>query len=432
MTVSFTQSRPGARGFRPPLLGAPSAKLSTSAAPSGRPRRIVLYSHDTQGLGHMRRNLLIAQALLRVTPRPNILLIGGARELGALTIPPGIDCVTLPALRKSGDGEYRPRSLSVSLGRIIALRSGAISAALQSFDPDLLIVDKVPLGAFDELAAGLEWLRGQGKAKVVLGLREILDEPAVARSEWSRSGADAAIRRYYDAVWVYGDPHVFDSAQVYGFSSVVTERLTYTGYIDRSFGAATADGQAELEQLGLAAEERLALCLVGGGQDGYALADCFARAALPAGTTGLIVTGPFMPVAAREQLAERLRGRGDMRLLSFVDEPGPLLRRADAVVTMGGYNTVCEILAYDKPALIVPRVQPRREQLIRAQRLLELGLADMLHPDALSPDALGGWLRRDRSTAVEARRRIDMGALDRLPGLVDGLFATLEEQEYGA
>jgi predicted glycosyltransferase len=383
----------------------------------------VLYSHDTQGLGHMRRNLLIAQTLLQVEPRPNILLIGGARELGALTIPPGIDCLTLPALGKNSDGSYQPRSLSVSLRRIIALRSSAIAAALQSFDPDVFIVDKTPLGAFDELVPSLEWLRARRKARVVLGLREILDEPDVARSEWARSGSDRAIRRYYDAVWVYGDPQVYDPAAAYGFSRAVTRRLVYTGYIDRSTTRRSTTGSDSLpDQYAIPADAPLLLCLVGGGQDGAALAATFARATLPAGSIGVIVTGPFMPAEAREQLVALVAERPNLRLLPFIDEPTTLIRRAAAVVTMGGYNTVCEVLAYAKPMLIVPRVQPRREQLIRAERMHALGLADLLHPDDLAPQTLSTWLHCPHAPSA-ARTRLDLGALERLPSLVDRLFA---------
>jgi predicted glycosyltransferase len=371
----------------------------------------------------MRRNLLIAQTLLQVEPRPNILLIGGARELGALSIPPGIDCVTLPALGKSTDGRYQPRSLNVSLRRIIALRSNTIAAALQSFDPDVFIVDKTPRGAFDELVPGLEWLRARKKARVVLGLREILDEPEVARHEWARSGADRAIRRYYDAVWVYGDPHVYDPVAAYGFSRAVTKRLVYTGYIDRSRTLSPyPDNNEPLQAYGIPTGARLLLCLVGGGQDGFALAAAFARAELPADSCGVIVTGPFMPAEAREALAALVAERPNLRLLPFIDEPTALIQRAEAVVTMGGYNTVCEILAYARPALIVPRIKPRREQLIRAERLHALGLADLLHPDDLTPQTLSVWLQRPHAPTA-ARERLDLGALDRLQLLVDQLFA---------
>jgi predicted glycosyltransferase len=64
-----------------------------------------------------------------------------------------------------------------------------------------------------------------------------------------------------------------------------------------------------------------------------------------------------------------------------------LIAGARAVVAMGGYNTYCEILSFDKPALIVPRMRPREEQLIRARRAAELGLIDMLLPEE-ADDAL--------------------------------------------
>ncbi|HMQ31545.1 MAG TPA: glycosyltransferase, partial [Chloroflexaceae bacterium] len=390
-----------------------------------RPRRIVLYSHDTQGLGHMRRNLLLARTLLRLSPRPNILLIGGARELGALAIPEGIDCLTLPALHKERDGAYRPRSLSISLRRIIGLRAGAIEATVASYDPDLLIADKVPLGAFGELEPTLRWLRARGRARCVLGLREILDEPGVVRREWAASGGDGAVDAYYDQIWVYGDPRVCDPASEYGFGPAVAAKLVHTGYLDR--GAFLADGpEAEaalLAQLDVPAEARLALCCVGGGQDGFTLARAFARAALPEAMVGVILAGPFMPLAERLQLEQIVARRPQLRLAAFVEEPGPLLRRADAVVAMAGYNTVCEIMALGRRALLVPRVQPRREQLIRARRLRDLGLVDMLHPRRLSAPAIAAWLAAAPAAPPEVRARLDMGALDRLPDMVRRLAA---------
>jgi predicted glycosyltransferase len=56
------------------------------------------------------------------------------------------------------------------------------------------------------------------------------------------------------------------------------------------------------------------------------------------------------------------------------------MENATAIVAMGGYNTFCEILTLDKPAMIVPRSVPRQEQLIRAERAVKLGLVSMLDP----------------------------------------------------
>jgi predicted glycosyltransferase len=390
-----------------------------------RPLRIVLYSHDTQGLGHVRRNLLLARSLLSLTPRPNIILIAGTYQLGAHSIPAGIDCVTLPALQKTGDGTYHPRSLSISLQCIVDLRAGIIATALGSFDPDLLIVDKVPLGAFGELEPALRLLRERGRARCVLGLREILDEPEVARREWAEAGNDDAIGAYYDQVWVYGDPAVFDPAREYGFSPRVTAKITYTGYLDRgAFVATDSRAAAALyERLELAPSARLALCCVGGGQDGAALARAFARAAMPSGTVGVILTGPFMPAADQVRLRSLVARRPDLRLAAFVEEPAPLMRNAEAVVAMAGYNTACEILSLARRALLVPRVAPRREQLIRAERFRDLGLAAMIHPSRLSARAIEDWLAGP-ATAIRARSTVDLGALKRLPELARALTSS--------
>jgi predicted glycosyltransferase len=403
----------------------PGDELPRWLSGASRPRRIVLYSHDTQGLGHMRRNLLLARALLLLTPRPNILLIGGARELGALAIPDGIDCLTLPALHKERDGLYRPRSLTISLRRMIELRAGAIQATVASYDPDLLIADKVALGAFRELEPTLRWLRARGKARCVLGLRDILDAPSVARREWAADGSDTAVAAFYDQIWIYGDRRVCDPAREYGFSPAVAAKLVYTGYLDRgAFLEPDQTAEAALfAQLKLPAAARIALCCVGGGQDGFALAYAFAQATLPADLFGVIICGPFMPEAQQLQLQQLVAQRPQLRLATFVEEPAPLLRRAEAVIAMAGYNTVCEILALARRALLVPRIQPRREQLIRAQRLCDFGLVDMLHPRQLSAHALTTWLAA--STTLTPHVRLDLGALNRLPELVQTLIVGL-------
>ena len=144
--------------------------------PLHRSRRVALYSHDTMGLGHARRNLLIAQALATGASPPTILLIAGVREVTAFPLPPGTDQLTLPALGKSADGRYHARSLGLSLAEIVSLRQRTIAAALEAFEPDVLIVDNVPRGAVRELDPALAQLRRSGRTRCVLGLRDVLDE----------------------------------------------------------------------------------------------------------------------------------------------------------------------------------------------------------------------------------------------------------------
>ena len=372
------------------------------------------------GLGHMRRNLLIAQMLACSSLPADMLLIRGGVEAIGGELPPGVDCLTLPALYKQSDGQYRARRLSVTLQELIGLRARTIQAALSAFEPDLLIVDNVPRGALGELDATLKSLCARGRTRCVLGLRDVLDDPVVVQREWDRAANEIAIREYYAAVLVYGDPAVYDPVHEYRWPADIAAKVRYTGYLDQRMRLAFLDSASPdpLAPLGLP-EGRLVLCMVGGGQDGASLAETFARAELPPHTNGVILTGPFMPHAAQYRLQHLAAVNPQLGVLTFAAEPTLLLRRADRVVAMGGYNTVSEVLSFEKRALIVPRVQPRREQLIRAERLSAMGLLDLLHPHTLNPSALSRWIANDQNVPPCPRDRIDVNGLTRLPGLLE-------------
>jgi predicted glycosyltransferase len=385
-------------------------------------RRIALYSPGMVGLGHMRRNLLIAQALSSGSSRPAVLLIAEAREASALAMPQGVDCLTLPALQKHADGSCRPRHLELSLAQTVELRSRTIAAALGAFDPDLLIVDHLPHGARGELQAALQCLRASGGTRCVLGLRDIIESPDIVREEWRGRGYEDAIDSHFDAVWIYGDPAVFDPIREYELPPNVTDKLRFAGYLDTRtrLQCAGAEGEHLLSSLDLP-DGRLALCLVGGGADGESIATAFVKTKLPADTHGVAVTGPFMPTEIRKRLYHLAARHPRMRVLDFVIEPAFLVRRADWIVTMGGYNSVCDVLAFEKRALVVPRTYPRCEQRLRAERLQALGLVDMLPPDAVSPRALEWWFGQQHpSTGV--RHRVDLSGLARLPHFVEDVL----------
>ncbi|WP_416673909.1 glycosyltransferase family protein [Egbenema bharatensis] len=385
--------------------------------------RIALYSHDTMGLGHKRRNLLIAQTLAQSLPHASILLISGMVEGREEHLPQNIDYLALPALHKSIDGKYYPRRLELSLQELVAIRSQVIQAALGTFAPDLFVVDNVPRGAVRELNPALEQLRAGGKTRCVLGLRDVLDEPGVVTHEWRRTLNEEAIRQYYDGVWVYGDRTVFDLVQEYQFAPDIAAKMRYTGYFDQrqrlqftetSAESVTASSKDGLQDLNLPAG-KLALCLVGGGQDGAQLALRFAQAVLPEGMNGVIITGPFMPVEVQQQIQQYAASHPRLRILTYVNEPAQLLDKADCLVSMGGYNTTCEVMSFGKRSLIVPRVAPRLEQWIRAKRLHELGWVDVQHPDRVSSDSISQWLAQEQTSPVKLRSPIDLNGLSRLP-----------------
>lgn len=370
--------------------------------------RIALYSHDAVGLGHLRRNLAIAGALTQAGA--SALLITGVREAGMFPAPTGADYLTVPGYAKVPAGQYEPRFLRTSTQRLAAMRAGAIAAAIEAYEPDLLIVDKHPLGLHGELRPTLELLRARG-VPCVLGLRDVLDAPATVRAEWAAGGVQEAVHRHYARLWIYGDPDVYDVLAHCRLGRAMRDRARFTGYL--------ASAPAPIDAAPIAGAA-LSLCLVGGGEDGYRLANAFARAEMPDGTRGAILTGPMMPTEDRRNL-ERLAG-DRMDVLGFVPDPSSLMHQARSVVTMGGYNTVCELLARGARTLIVPRVAPRQEQLIRAQVLQRRGLVDVLHPTLATAARLSGWLASPPAVRGP-RATVRLDGLLRLPGLLDEVLA---------
>src|SRR3954452_17892652 len=194
-------------------------------------RRIAFYSYDEHGLGHVRRSIAIAHALSAAEP-VSILLIAGAREAALFRLPEGTDTLALPAPGTDFNGVRRGPSIGLDMAGTVRMRASTLRSALAAYRPYVLIVDRLPLGVYDELAASLGLLREMGTRRV-LGVRDVLAAPDYVGAEWDGAGALGVLRRSYDAVWVYGDPRVFDPAVEYGMPPDVRELVRYSGYLDR-------------------------------------------------------------------------------------------------------------------------------------------------------------------------------------------------------
>jgi len=376
--------------------------------------RIVLYSHDSLGLGHVRRNLSLASALSRRLPgltgrQVTGILVAGTALAPGFRIPAGWDWVILPGVMK-GPGGYRPRDLSVPMQDLVSLRGQLLDSLLQGFNPDLVIVDRHPTGIHLELDGALRRLRARSSARVVLGLREVLDSPEAAIAEWDCIGGARRVQELFDAVWIYGDRLVHDPVAAGEIPASLRRMVSYTGYL----AAGRPEGSGKLRITG-----RYVMTTVGGGADGYALARLAAAAPLPAGLRHLIVAGPQMPKAQRHDL--RRQERPGVVIVKALDDMLAHLSNADAVVSMGGYNSVCEILSTAAPALIVPRDHSRSEQKIRAASLAAAGYLEQHDLATLTPDVLATWIAGRAGTRVD-RRSAQLNGLARVPGLAADLL----------
>jgi predicted glycosyltransferase len=394
-------------------LAAPRAQPlpRTGAGP-----RVLVYSHDTFGLGHLRRCRAIANRLVENTPTASIIIVSGSPIIGRFDFANGVDFVRVPGVVKLPDGGYTTLSLRLSLEDAIAMRKAIILGTCQALAPDMIIVDKEPTGFHGELMPTLDYLKGRG-TRIVLGVRDVLDSPGVLVPEWERKGSVDALITYYDDIWVYGLQEIYEPLAGLPLPPEVVRRIAYTGYLKRELPQRhSLNGYPKLTQ------GPFVLVTTGGGGDGIELIDWVLAAyeadpAIP--IPALIVFGPFMPPDHRAGFLDRIAKHPSLEAITFDAGLEYLMSLSAGVVSMGGYNTFCEILSLDKRAVIIPRRSPRLEQSIRAERASHFGLVRHLDGAHIEPGA-----SRDPMIMARAIRALPNQPLPSkafLPHLLDGL-----------
>jgi predicted glycosyltransferase len=378
----------------------------------GHHKRVLMYSHDTFGLGHLRRVRAIAHALVEESKDVSVLILTGSSIIGSFDFRTRVDFVRVPGVIKLRNGEYTPLKLHMNIADTLAIRESIIRHTAETFDPDLFIVDKEPLGLHGEVESTLQDLNEKG-IPCVLGLRDVMDEPALLEPEWKRKRAIPALSKYYDELWVYGLPQFCDPLEGLEIPQSVRRKMVYTGYLQRSEPADLPTAAFATSKI----DKPYIMVTPGGGGDGEELVDWVLQAyetdrKLP--YPALMVLGPFMSTESQAAFKGRAEKLDDVEIITFDAHLEQLIMDAVGMVAMGGYNTFCEILSFDKPAVIVPRRYPRREQYIRAKRAQELGLLNMLDPEETK-------LPKDMATALRHLPQQNPPSEVIIPGLLDGL-----------
>lgn len=390
--------------------------------------RVLIYSHDTFGLGHLRRSLLIAHRLAELPEVSSILMATGSPLAQSFPLPAICDSVKLPAVTKEPNGRYRSRSLGIPTHEMFSLRAGVLEAAARNFSPDLILVDHAPVGAYGELWPLLRWAQSRpNPPHLILGLRDVIDDAARVADEWERFSAWSAIDEIYDRILVYGDPTVLTTAEELGLQNRRGSRLRYVGYLAR-----------QVERiLNPAQDLPTVLVSVGGGADGAHVLDTYVEflenAAVPLSFRSVLVGGPFLPQSRYLDLVDRCRETGHaVDVVSFVGGLEGLLTEAAGAVTMGGYNTVAELLGHGVPALIVPREAPRQEQLLRAQRLSTVANIECCPMGEYGPERLSQFISGLEQSVPDRPFPLRLDGLDGTAGEISEVLTRTEPIDRGA
>jgi predicted glycosyltransferase len=384
--------------------------------------RILMYSHDTFGLGHLRRCRAIAHSLVEKVKGLTILIVSGSTIAGAFDYRVRVDFVKIPSIIKLHNGEYTALDRHTDLDETLEMRQAIIRHTAETFQPDIFIVDKEPLGLRGELEETLSYLKTRGTT-LVLGLREVMDAPHLLAAEWARRDVLRKIAQFYDMIWVYGPHGFYDPLTGLDVPPGVRSRMTYVGFLERNL--------PHTEMPNRRPEGDYILVTTGGGGDGadliHGVLDAY-RTDSRLQHRALIVLGPFMPARKRRKLIRKGKAVPQVEIIEFDNRLENLIASSRAVVGMGGYNTFCEILSFDKPTLIVPRIQPREEQLIRAKRAAELGIIEMLMPDEAADAVRMAQALIDLPSRAPPSHVVPGLALDGLDKITDRVTDLLEQR----
>jgi predicted glycosyltransferase/CheY-like chemotaxis protein len=356
--------------------------------PFGAGTRMLFYSHDTFGMGHLQRSLKLIGAAMELHPDISVLLVTGSPVVHRYELPAGADYVKLPAVQKVGSSDYASRSLLMSGPGVRNLRTNLLLRVVQDYDPNVLFVDHSPAGMQGEMVPALEWLTERTQCRRVLGLRDVTDDAANVRALWKEQGIYELLQRHYDDVVVFGNKEIYDPVREYQLPHSIRNSVSYLGFV--------CEQRVSIPEPVPSSKPRVAVSI--GGGDGaistiFAYLEMLKHHSDSLNVHSEVLTGPLVSDEDMQEVLARAEGL-PVVVHKFMPSTSEFFAHADLVVATAGYNTVTQILQYAKRAVLIPRVLYRREQLVRARRLEELGLVGCLHPMDISPARLAEALTR--------------------------------------
>lgn len=363
------------------LIGAPRSRAVASGAPP-RPVRILFFTSNGIGLGHLTRCLAMARRLPAAIEPVFVSLSQAVHLLQAL----GYPCDHLPFHAQQGlDQSVWNRSLRRSLAEVLA-----------AWRPRVVVFDgNTPYGGLIATLAALAdcwrvWSR---------------------RGLW-RDGHGAVALEREAAFDLVIEPGELAGAWDRGPTSLRRERTRVVAPLRLLDEAEALPRPLARQALQLPETATVILMQLGSGNNFDFRSVAQRCAALLAGRRDCVVVAVDSPIAA----APLALPRGVLRRQVF-----PLARYLpafDAAISAVGYNSFHELLVGGVPTLLIPNENPMMDdQLLRARYALRRGLALHLRVHELHglPEALAELL--DPSRQAELRR--SLAALDRSNGAAE-------------
>ncbi len=351
-------------------------------------KKLMFYCQHILGIGHLVRSMEIVRGLVEDF---QICFVNGGKTIAGFEIPAGVEVVNLPAIET--DAEFEKLSVvddSRSLEEVQEFRKARLLQIFNSFQPDVLMVELFPFGrrrfSF-ELVPLLEQVKAQGrKTKVVCSLRDIV----VTKQDQERHEEKICklMNQYFDMLLIHGDRKFQPLEESFSRISDLNCKVHYTGYVVQPSPVnpvLNAEDKAVLN-----CGKPIILASIGGGRFGHELLESLIEAApilqriIPHRIQ--IFTGPFFPESKFEQMQACAEIQPNINIQRYTPNLLTYMEKAELSISMGGYNTTMNILTTGVRSMMLPFVgNGDLEQTIRSQKLENLGILNVIHPEDLGP-----------------------------------------------
>jgi predicted glycosyltransferase len=368
-------------------------------------KRILVYSHNSIGLGHAFRTLAVITGIRKWRPDIDFLVVSGT-SIPQIFFREGIEVIKLPSIKLDidcVDNRMCSRYLSgFELENIFDFRQRIIMASFDFFQPDALIIEHNMTGQMSELIPLLmkKWMRKGGPVDFALvhicrgimrwvPLLHIPYENPRHRSESINIGA------LYDFMYVLEDREVIDINQAFfGDDPELEKKIAYLGKVTNRVYEELPERGRVLTHFGLP-DKKIILISLGRnhhvGKISLRLLDIFQSNGVMNDHQIVMVMDPYLNAEAEHELRTHPMSEG-VRLMPFVPDLVDLMNHSELVISRAGYNIVNEILLTGVKAVLIPESHGGGEQELRVKGLQGENTMTVLEEDVFGNEAQKGIL----------------------------------------
>lgn len=346
-------------------------------------KKLLFYCQHSIGIGHLIRSFALANSLKKTFL---VTLVSGGDFPKGLSIPDGISFVQLSPIGLDLNNNLEAIESDEPIYKVMRSRQNKILKIYNEIEPDVFVSEHFPFGKIQfmgDLLPLLKRIKFSDKPVIVVcSLRDIL-EPKSMTKKINQDISIKLINEYYSSILVHGDENFITLNKTCPQLSRINVPVYYTGYVTDEKYHTKIDRTAFNEIVLSAGGGKIASPFI------TKMVCSFKKFGFGEGISLKVITGPTFPKGDWIELQSLVKNEPGIVLLRSVESLTNVWKNAKLSISMGGYNTVMEVICSRIPALIIPYCnESNSEQEIRAIKLQKEGLVETIDFEKLSKEEI--------------------------------------------